>query len=68
MKASIATIVDLRQEEIDGRPQLVIDLEDCVTHQVFTGLLDRDTAMMLTEALGPHPLVEKFFGDGKGLQ
>jgi hypothetical protein len=66
--ARLGQIMDVRREEIDGRPQLVIDVKDQETGKVFPWILDRESARELTKMFGPHPLVEEFFGKGEGLQ
>jgi hypothetical protein len=64
----LVQIKDVRREEIDGRPQLVLDVLDEQAGLEFTVLLDRETARELTRMFGPHPLVEEFFKGGEGLQ
>ena len=64
----VGEIMDVRKEEIDGRPQIVIDVEDKETGKIFAWILDRASARELTRMFGPHPLVEEFFGKGEGLQ
>lgn len=67
MMTITGTILDVRVEEIDGRDQLVIICQP--DHgSAFKHVLSREDARTLTRALGPHPVVEKFFRDGKGLQ
>jgi hypothetical protein len=61
------TICGVRRATIDGRPQLVLDLKD-ETNRTYSHVLTRDSARDLRRALGPHPLVDEFFRDGKGLQ
>ena len=47
----------LSEETIDGMPQLVLYF-----HNDRRGLiLTREIARDLTEAFGPHPVVERFF-------
>jgi hypothetical protein len=61
-------IKDVRRAVIDGRPQLVLDVTSVKSGEEMTVVLSRAMARELTEALGPHPLVEEFFADGEGLQ
>jgi hypothetical protein len=53
---------------IDGRDQVVLYVEDETTGATILVPLSREDARELTRAWGPHPLVEKFFREGKGLQ
>jgi len=62
-------IVGVGENEIEGRPQLVLLLDDPDGgEELLAIVLTRDIAAQLTERFGPHPLVERFFGAGKGLQ
>jgi hypothetical protein len=62
-------IVAVGENEIEGRPQLVLLLADPDGGEELLGIvLTRELAEQLTERFGPHPLVERFFGQGKGLQ
>jgi hypothetical protein len=62
----IGEIKGVRQIEIDGRPQLVLDVVENGRPHVIR--LDRELARALRKALGPHPLVDAFFAKGQGLQ
>lgn len=57
MGAIRAAITWVERRPVDGKPEIVV---------YYSGLkrgviLDREHAMELTEALGPHPLVEEHF-------
>lgn len=60
-------ITRVYEAEIDGRPALMLDCVNRKGREV-TVELDRTTARELTRVLGHHPLVDKFFADGKGQQ
>lgn len=51
-------IAEVRIVKIEGLPRLALFFDD--DDRVL--LLDREIAGWLTEMLGPHPLVDKFFG------
>ena len=55
--ARTGTIEAIKQENVEGVPRLVIYLKE----ERKGLLLTRELAEDLTKALGPHPLVTKFF-------
>lgn len=62
----VGVIQGVRKVEMDGRPQLVLDVvENGKPHVVK---LSRTLARELTKCHGRHPLVEEFFRRGEGLQ
>jgi len=55
-QAMTKTIADVRMEQVDGAPRIVVYFSD----EELGLVLSRQMAEQLSAAFGPHPLVDQF--------